>query len=385
MSEKNLFTDLRDMFTGFKKGLKQLSGGSDYVELAYQDNPNHIFDNLLKLGWWVLYLCAAASLFFGISYHYKLFNQTGQGENVSILLAIILFLIAEIVSVFIGVYFFRFFCTGSVIKSKWHFLVFIVLGVCIYGAFIFRMGISAKAYAGQQASEQKTELAQKGVKNAKLNFSSQYDEQISDARATIARGRKQTWGGKLTPRGEYLVGEGNKTLQKYLDLKSKEFESKSKADSSLNSAIGLTILDNEKQLNGYGGLVEWMVLIITFLIALLEKVSYIENKKDSEEVKEEPVKIGFTPQSENKHYQPFSINKRNPNNIEGRKQIGFDYNKKNEPPPIEKKTNLVSEEYIYLEKIINSHIILSETETDTEKKNYYDKIINSHKILIELI
>jgi hypothetical protein len=336
MGEKNLFTDIRDIFSGFKKGLRQLSGGGYYVDIAYQDNPNQIFDNLLNLFWIVLYLCAGASLFFGISYHYKLFVQTGQGESISIGLAILLFLIAEIVSVFIGVAFFRFLWTGRLVNSLAHFVLFCIIGVIIYIAFDFRMGISAKAYAGQTAGKQKTELAKDGVNSAKSNMKSKYDDDIKEARATIAKGKKQTWSGKITPRGEWLVAEGNKTLQKYLDLQDKEYTSKTRADSTLNNALTGAIFANEKQMNGYGGLVEWFVLIITFIIAVLEKVSYEENKKDNSVVESKAI------EQENKpiEYETHDPNKKNPigfgknqedrPKINGRTQMGYFGDKTNE-------------------------------------------------------
>lgn len=392
MEDKNLFTDIRDMFTGFKKGLRQMSGGSDYVEVAYQDNPNHIYDNLLKLAWIVLYLCASASLFFGISYHYKLFTQTGQGENVSIGLAVLLFLIAEVISVFIGVAFFRSILTGGLIKSIYHFGLSIMIGYIIYIAFDFRMGISAKAYAGQQAAKQKTELAEKGVKTASSNLVSKYDDEIKEARSTIAKGKKQKWNGVLTTNGERIVSEGNKTLQKYLDLQSKEFDSKTKADSVLHNEVGGLIFANQKQLNGYGGLVEWCVLILTFIIALLEKVSYLENKKDqSDETdsnqngnngKVEVKAFENTPQNRMGFNQSNNISK-----IESRKPITFkDYNDIPKTLPIEKKTLVEpNSELFLLEKGKEALNLLIKLSADSDEIDLLNNGLKSLDLLIKLL
>jgi hypothetical protein len=282
MNEQNIFTDLRNVFSSVRNGLGQLSGDENYVKTAYYDNPNHIYDNLLKFFQFVLFACAGASLFFGISYHYKLFLQTGQERGVSVGLAVLLFVIAEVISVYIGVLFFRFMWTGKIFKSLQHLIFFLIMGFLIFKAFMFRMDISAKAYAAQNANEQKTELAQRGVDSSRTITKSKYDKEIEKAQNMIEKGKGQTWRGKLTPRGEYLVQEGNATLQKYLDLRKEELSIKVKADSLLNNSLGGIINLNQKQLNGYGGMVEWAVLILTCLIALLEKISYIENKKTEE-------------------------------------------------------------------------------------------------------
>lgn len=390
MEDRSIFTDIRDFGRSVKNGFGQLSSADDYVKTAYYDNPNHIYDNLLRFFWIVLYLCAGASLFFGVSYHYKLFIQTGQEQKTSIGLAILLFLIAEIISVFIGVSFFRYVWTGKLVKSFQHLVFFAVMGVLIYMSFAFRMDISAKAYGGQTANEQQTELAEAGISKAKANMKSSYDDEIKDVRATIAKGRKQTWGGKITPKGEYMVSEGNKTLQKYLDLRARELDMNFKADSVLNHTSSFIIFANQKQLNGYGGLVEWAVLILTCLIALLEKISYIENKKDEDGGSGEGCIKTFGNPIQSGSQIGFSKSSDAPN-IRGRTPIGFKQGENiiHIPPPIidiEKKTLVepIDKKKMY-ENIIDGYNVLIELAIDEKKISHYQNIIDGYKILIELL
>ena len=114
------------------------------------------------------------------------------------------------------------------------------------------------------------------------NTKSSYDDDIKAIKRTIKKGEGQTWHGVLTPDGETIVKEGNKTLQKLLALKEKELNRQSVADSSYLSTAKGGVVVNQQRISKYGGIVEWSIFALTFLYALFQNLSYKKNKEGIE-------------------------------------------------------------------------------------------------------
>lgn len=358
--------------------------------MAYADNPDSVFDDLSRYSRLIMFVMLIPSSYIGIQYHVKLFKENGVGDMGANVGSLLIFIAIEIGCCFFAPKIFRAIFSGAAFKS-----LISILGVSISIAFIvffywFKFNISTNAFSAQYANGKKTELSD----NSRKNFikKSTYDSQIEDAQKTINRAKKQTWNGKLTERGEYLLGEGNKTMQNLLILKSKELGELSKRDSIFDSDKRTGIETAQKSANNYGGIIELTMLLCSILMPLFEMASedaYKEKlKKEGGNNIDESNKIGFT--QENKQpYQPFSINKKNPTNIESRKTIGFDYGKNIEPLPVatvEKKTIVenIDKKKLY-ESIINGYEILIEFNENKTENEKYAQIIDGYKILIEFL
>ena len=355
--------------------------------LAYVDNPDSVFDNLARYVRFAIWLLLIPSAYIGINYHIKLFQKNGMGEMGANVGSFIFFIAIEIFCCFYATDIFRAIYNGSAFKGLKQ-LFGIVLSLCLIAyCYYFKYNISASAFSEQNAISKKTELSEKYVSSSPKG--STYDAQIKDAQKTIDRAKKQTWGGKLTPKGEYLLGEGNKTMQRLLDLKNKELTEVNKRDSLYNSDGRAGIETAQKSANNYGGIIELALLACTLLLPLFEMAAYDAYKErtgaSNDVIAEGQGLTDFnTIQAPAKPYVGFSTNK-NISNIENRTTIGFKYGTQKDIPPIEKKNNDLSDKTGYYEKIINSHQILSNLESDKEKKKYYEKIIKSHQIILNLL
>jgi hypothetical protein len=364
-------------------------GGTE-KNMAYADNPDSVFDDLSRYTRLIMFVMLIPSSYIGMQYHISLFEKNGMGEMGANVGSLLLFIAIEIGCCFFAPKVFRAIFSGVAFSSLKSLIgIVISIGFIVF-FYWFKFGISTNAFSEQHANNKKTELSENSRKN--ITKKSSYDSQIDDAQKTINKAKKQTWDGKLTKRGEYLLGEGNKTMQRLLSLKDKELSEVSKRDSIFDADTRNVIETSQRSANKYGGIIELTMLLCSLLLPIFEMTSEDaykkkKNRDDNNEGSNDTKRgndsnIGFqNVENQAKPYIPFSINK-NITNIENRKPIGFDYGKSIEVLPIEKKTNVGNDYAKYLEKIINSHKILFENEEQTELKAYYDKIIKSHQILL---
>lgn len=358
-------------------------------DMGYADNPDSIFDDLARHSRLIMFIMLIPSAYIGINYHIGLFEKNGMGVMGANLGSLLLFCAIEIACCFFAPKIFRAIFSGAAFKGLISVIATFIAVCFIVFCYWFKFGISTGAFSSQHANNKKTELSQKNRES--FTAVSIYDKQIKNAQKTIDRANKQTWDGKLTKKGEYLLGEGNKTMQDLLSLKSAEMAELNRRDSLLNSDGRAGIEQSQKSANTYGGIIELTMLlcsILTALFAMASEDAYKE-KRDKEQgdtsTVEGIIQSSVTNLEQPKRYMGFDTNK-NITNIESRTPIGFKhYDKPIEITLVEKKTNVVRNEAEYLEKIINSHQILFNTEEDLEKKNYYEKIINSHKILLNTL
>ena len=284
MEKKNgLAADLVSFKNGFSSFFGQLfGGGKNYDKIANYSNPKQVYDDMLRVVKIVLTLAVILSFFIGTIFHYRLFLPFVEGDKMLALIgAIVMFIVVESLSIAMGIGSFKMLFTGMFMESFLSFLAFIVMLGVVAFIFIFRYDISAKAFGGQFSDGENKKIAIKGQQLAQ-NTKSSYDEDIKAAKKTIKKGEGQTWHGVLTPDGETIVKEGNKTLQKLLVLKEKELNRQSVADSSYLSTAQGGVSVNKERISRYGGIIEWSIFALTFLYALFQNLSFRKNKEGIE-------------------------------------------------------------------------------------------------------
>lgn len=283
MENKNgLANDLMTFKTGVSSFFGQLfKGDESYDKIAEYNNPKQSFDNILRITKVILFIAVLLSFCIGVAFHYRLFLPTIKNETFAFLAAVALFIIVEGVSVGLGIAAFKMLFTGQTFKSFLHFLGFTLIIIFVSAIFIFRYDISAYAFTGQ-VSEIETGSITQEEQGLSRDTKSSYDDDIAATKTTIRKGQSQTWKGKITPDGETIVKQGNKTLQKLLALKEKELDRRGAADSSYITGSRLLIEANRKRLSKYGGIIEYSVFFLTFIFSLFKHLSYKSNKEDIE-------------------------------------------------------------------------------------------------------
>ena len=283
MENKNgLASDLVTFKTGINNFFGQLfKGDESYDKIAEYNNPKQSFDNILRITKVVLAIAVLLSFGIGVTFHYRLFLPTLGSGTLALVASICLFIVVEGVSIGLGIAAFKMLFTGEVVKSFLHLIGWISLIVAVSIVFIFRYEISAKAFGGQ-VSDIETGVIIAKEQGYSRDTKSSYDDDIAATKATIRKGQNQTWKGRITPDGETIVKQGNKTLQKLLALKEKELDRRGVADSSYISGAKRTALNSKDRLSQYGGIIEYSIFFLTFIFSLFKHLSFKKNKEDIE-------------------------------------------------------------------------------------------------------
>lgn len=263
----------------------QLSGGKgdsdEYAKVAYFDNPNSIWDEVLKLSWFALAVATGFTAYYGYRYHYAIFKNGGGNEWEALAVSLVIFALGEILKVFLGHRFFRAIFSGAIKKGLAQLVLTICLGIIFWRAMVWSIEISANGYGLVNANAATQAAIQTQTDYSALT--KDIDAQIAVINGNAKLGASVTWKGKITEDGQEIMKRNAKAVAPLLSQREAIIANAIQRDSMLLAQKSVSIGQTMHRQNDYGGKAEWSVCFFLFMIGLLEYVNYRNNKSQVKE------------------------------------------------------------------------------------------------------
>ena len=246
------------------------------VDTAYIDNPNQIYDNLLTPTRLLIAAAIFVTVAFGMYYHYHIFQSAFGTGIVAVAGSLLWFLVIEAAKVFMGVRLARSITSGGWYSSWVKLIVTLLLAVIVGYAFSISIAISTKSVA----------VVNQGLRTEKLytdnTFSpppsiTEIDRQIIEVESAINTAKKSTWKGRPTSEGLRLMEKNTSLKEQLVAQRNLEMANAQNAHSQIITARRDEISSTASQLATYGGIAEYVTMILIAMLALLERASYESN------------------------------------------------------------------------------------------------------------
>jgi hypothetical protein len=269
--------DIKSAMSGISNFFSYFTGTKRGERDKYFNNPNSIYDEVNLIAWFIVFAVVSIVSYFGIDYHYSIFEN--DGNRTAVIISIGVLLLGEIIKVKLGYKYLLLLATGELKKGKDAVLIIIAMSVVLYFTYKWSYDISASAFGGNKTSLEKLKIAkgQEGVKGIKES----YDLRLKQIDSDIATAKKQTWDGKIVPKAMQSIKESKEERKKVLALIDKEMNNSIKSDSTMLSLEFERIANNEKRLNDYGGKCE-ILMILMLIISVLCKLRIDQETKGDE-------------------------------------------------------------------------------------------------------